>query len=356
MSNQSSGFSCPSCRTDNQVGARFCLNCGASLAEQHSPYQPPSSHQAPPMVSGFIYAGFWKRFIAYIVDVIIIYIIIGVLAAVLFGSFFGDTNNSQSMINNPAALFSSAALIYFGVYLLWWLYYAIQESSSAQATLGKRLLGIKVTDIQGNQLTFGHAAGRQLAGVVSQFTMLIGYLMAAFTGRKQALHDMIASTVVVNKHFGPQQIYTVNQSPPPGMSIGGIIAIVCLILIIPIGGILAAIAIPAYQDYTIRAQVNDAYFTASESKPAIIEYASETGYWPANFEQANLSSANMQTESYYIQLEKNGVLAINFTKPQVISSSSIRLTPELTNTGEYQWHCDGSAMKAAYLPKACRSN
>jgi uncharacterized RDD family membrane protein YckC len=80
-----------------------------------------------------------------------------------------------------------------------WLYFAYQESSPAQATIGKRALGIKVTDLEGNRISFGRATGRYFAKYLSAITLFIGFLLAAFTARKQALHDMIAGTLVVNR-------------------------------------------------------------------------------------------------------------------------------------------------------------
>ncbi|MDX6593454.1 MAG: hypothetical protein QOJ13_2650 [Gaiellales bacterium] len=67
------------------------------------------------------------------------------------------------------------------------------------ATLGRRALGIKVTDVEGNRITFARATGRYFAKILSALTLLIGYIMAAFTARKQALHDLIAGTLVVNR-------------------------------------------------------------------------------------------------------------------------------------------------------------
>jgi uncharacterized RDD family membrane protein YckC len=80
-----------------------------------------------------------------------------------------------------------------------WLYYALMESSSKQATLGKLALGIVVTDLGGNRVSFGRATGRYFGKIVSGMIMCIGYIMAGFTERKQALHDIMASCLVVLK-------------------------------------------------------------------------------------------------------------------------------------------------------------
>jgi uncharacterized RDD family membrane protein YckC len=73
------------------------------------------------------------------------------------------------------------------------------ESSKMQATIGKLALGLKVTDLEGNKLDFTKALVRNLSRIVSNLTMLIGYIIAAFTEKKQALHDIIAGTLVLKK-------------------------------------------------------------------------------------------------------------------------------------------------------------
>jgi uncharacterized RDD family membrane protein YckC len=78
-----------------------------------------------------------------------------------------------------------------------WIYEASMESSTKQATVGKMALGLKVTDLEGRRISFARATGRHFAKLISGIILLIGYIMAGFTERKQALHDMIAGTLVV---------------------------------------------------------------------------------------------------------------------------------------------------------------
>ena len=77
------------------------------------------------------------------------------------------------------------------------LYYPLQESSSAQATFGKRALGIFVTDTQGRPISFWRSLGRNVGKLLSTLLLFVGYLMIAFTARKQGLHDMLAGTLVM---------------------------------------------------------------------------------------------------------------------------------------------------------------
>jgi len=80
-----------------------------------------------------------------------------------------------------------------------WLYYTLMESSSRQATVGKLALGMIVTDLDGNRISFGRANGRFWGKILSGLTLYIGFILAGFTERKQALHDMLAGCLVVKK-------------------------------------------------------------------------------------------------------------------------------------------------------------
>jgi uncharacterized RDD family membrane protein YckC len=77
------------------------------------------------------------------------------------------------------------------------------ERSAKQATVGKLAIGIKVTDLDGGRISFWRALGRTFAKIISGIILFIGYIMAAFTERKQALHDKIADTLVVKRSARP---------------------------------------------------------------------------------------------------------------------------------------------------------
>ena len=80
-----------------------------------------------------------------------------------------------------------------------WLYFALMESSEMQATVGKMALGLYVTDLEGRRVSFGKATARFFGKILSTMTLGIGYIMAGFTVRKQALHDLIAGCLVLRK-------------------------------------------------------------------------------------------------------------------------------------------------------------
>jgi uncharacterized RDD family membrane protein YckC len=132
------------------------------------------------------YAGFWRRVGAALIDNILVNVVAFVIG-LIWGVIFGDSGGAL-------------AVLYVLIIAGYFVYFAVMESSTSQATVGKIALGIQVTGGGGERISFGRALGRNLAEVLSGLpTLFIGYLLVAFTERKRGLHDMIASTLVVKK-------------------------------------------------------------------------------------------------------------------------------------------------------------
>ena len=147
------------------------------------------------------YAGFWRRLGAFLVDAVLLaaaMAALGWLGLPIYqphvsavGMANGSFATSFHVEYNPLGMT-------IGV-LLWWLYFALLESSRWQATLGKRALAIKVTTLDGGRIGFWRATLRTIAKYLSAAILMIGFIMAGFTRRKQALHDVIAGTLVVDR-------------------------------------------------------------------------------------------------------------------------------------------------------------
>ncbi|MFC6996006.1 RDD family protein [Rufibacter roseus] len=140
------------------------------------------------------YAGFWRRFVAAVIDSFVIGIPNWIITTFIIGGTMATTEFNP---DNPFAILAAMSTSMMLTAVLTILYSSIMESSSWQATLGKRALDMKVTDENGQRISFGRALGRTLSKYLSTFILFIGYIMAAFSSRKQALHDKIASTLVV---------------------------------------------------------------------------------------------------------------------------------------------------------------
>jgi uncharacterized RDD family membrane protein YckC len=164
---------------------------------------PPGQAVYVPMPSPF--AGFWLRFVALMIDSIILMIGAGILIAVVI-AIIGlgtlqnafDSDNAADFL--PASIIMGIVFVVLALTVGQWLYFAWMESSSYQGTFGKMALGLIVTDLQGRRVSFGRATGRYFSKIITGLIpFFIGYIMAGFTEKKQALHDMIASCLVLRK-------------------------------------------------------------------------------------------------------------------------------------------------------------
>jgi uncharacterized RDD family membrane protein YckC len=134
------------------------------------------------------FGGFWIRVGAYLIDMVI-------LNVVIFFSLSFVPGGSDLLIDNFAAVF-------LPITILGWLYFAGLHSSKWQASVGKKVLGLKVVDTEFNRISFLRATGRHFAEILSAMIVFIGYLMVGWTKRKQGLHDLIAGTYVAKARQG----------------------------------------------------------------------------------------------------------------------------------------------------------
>ena len=172
-----------------------------------SPYAAPTAalHSDEAFHAGgeVVQAGFWKRTAAYFVDAFVVSIAAQIVQTILVVGFLGM--NMANFTANPESMFSSAGgiLLLLSIYLLplllFAVYYAAFHASAKQATLGKLAVGIKVVRGDGRRISLARSVARFFASILSGMLFLIGYVMAAFTERKQALHDLICDTLVVDK-------------------------------------------------------------------------------------------------------------------------------------------------------------
>jgi uncharacterized RDD family membrane protein YckC len=144
--------------------------------------QQPSGGSVPRMP----YGGFWRRLLAYIIDAIILGIVIGAIDSIAMAILRSGSGASAG---------ATAGSSIFAIVVAW-LYFALMESSSYQATIGKLALGMRVTDVNGQRISFARATGRWFAKILSSIILYIGFLMIAFTPQKRGLHDYVAGTLV----------------------------------------------------------------------------------------------------------------------------------------------------------------
>jgi uncharacterized RDD family membrane protein YckC len=162
--------------------------------------QPPETIPPAPQHVGWVvrttYAGFWLRALAYLIDTVFVSAAFGLVAAFYPAAFLKFPDATTISLTSLPQLTPLAIGL---TILVVWLYYAFFEASVWQATPGKRILRLYVTDLNGRPLTFARATMRYFAKLISGLTFLVGYFLAGFTEKKQALHDIIASCLVMRR-------------------------------------------------------------------------------------------------------------------------------------------------------------
>lgn len=164
-----------------------------------NPYSAPRAvvmdPHAAPYGGEYVYAGFWLRLVAVIVDSFISMAIMFVIL-LLGGILLGMALSGVGTINEQLQMLVPLIWLILSL-IIPWLYYALCEASNWQATPGKKLLGLRVTDLDGAQISFARASGRHWAKLLSYIILYIGFMMAGWTEKKQGLHDMLANTLVI---------------------------------------------------------------------------------------------------------------------------------------------------------------
>jgi uncharacterized RDD family membrane protein YckC len=191
---------CGSCGNPALPDGKFCLFCGDVLAESPEktlaiaePSNPKSEAASPEPPE---YAGFWLRVWAGFIDIGIEVIGSLLFSILVYYSILLFADKSYGLTHATAAYVSGIAAIAF-LSVGAWLYCAFSESSEHRATLGKRIVGLQVVTASGDRLTFGQATVRHFMKFLSLFTAAVGFMMAGWTKRRQALHDMPSDCVVI---------------------------------------------------------------------------------------------------------------------------------------------------------------
>lgn len=299
-----------------------------------TPYQPPAAvvrDEGDADPGGEVtYAGFWVRFGAVILDTIIIYIIAlagGAVVGLLFSAV-----GSRSLIGVIGMIVGIVGAV---------LYFALMESGERGATLGKRAFKLRVVTAESHErISFWRAFGRYFARFISMIVLYIGYLMQPFTQRKQALHDMICGTAVVA------------LAPASRILLG---VAIFFGLLLPTLGIVAAVSIPAYNDYTVRAKVADAMLTASPARDAVQSYFTERNAYPKTLEEAGVNIPPTSRLQGVTINPRNAALTVTLAFSP-LAGKTILFIPRRDASGTLTWTCRRGTVPRKYLPASCRRN
>jgi uncharacterized RDD family membrane protein YckC len=308
--------------------------------------------------SDVVQAGFLRRWAALLIDNLLL--TVG-FYAVIFVLFFivgvtgmaGDLSNVEAIDeNNPpswlTALYIVGMLLY---YVAAGAYYSVMESSSAQATLGKQAMGIKVVDANGERLTLPHAIGRWFAASLSYLTCYIGFLMAAFTREKRALHDYVAGTFVVDKWAYTDRPELQKTRP------GGCLFVFFAGLVLLVVGVLAAIAVPAYKHYLDRAKALEVMRLADGWKIQVAEAVMESTYGtcPVNGDDgfgAPESYVSKAVNRVVFGEFEEGLCGISIWIPPISGNVEQQIMFEY-DPDEDRWYCS-TTLPDSIAPPTCR--
>lgn len=268
-----------------------------------------------------IHAGFWRRCAAYMIDSLVLFVPSMILSLI---PFLGLLVNLVGR----------------------WLYFALMESSASQATLGKRAMGLIVTDGKGQRIAFGQATGRYFGAAVSTITAYVGYMLAGWTARKQALHDLMADTCVVFDNVRPDQELPTQRPPMPWYGW----AVNVLAFVAPVA-ILAAIALPAYNDYVQRAKVAQIMVDVSAVKLEVSE-AIFSGAEQCAEQQPQV--ANPLIGEITVSGDPPGCLiTVTMASTADVPVAARGQAIEWQHAGDGSWTCI-STIADKYLPAECR--
>jgi uncharacterized RDD family membrane protein YckC/Tfp pilus assembly major pilin PilA len=272
-----------------------------------------------------LYAGFWRRAAAFILDGVIL-----VLPNAMIGWYLGSEDWMP-----------------FGIsILLGCAYYAGFHSSAAQATPGKMAMRVKVTNLAGGRIGLGRGIVRYFATWLSAIILGLGYLLAAVTRKRQALHDMIAGTVVVNRKAAPAEVVAGGGVMPVT---AGVWAAIVLVLLFPfIAGVVAAVAIPAYQDYLLKAKVTDVLATSAPLKAGVEQALVQK----VPFTAGTTTALSQYAQS--IEVTPEGEIVIRLGSASGASAARISWVPTVDAAGKVSWKCAIEGLAQRYLPSSCR--
>lgn len=313
-----------------------------------------------------LYGGFWMRFAAWLLDWMITVVGLALVKVPLAVLLLGRAH--VQIVDSGRPLFELFSTQLGITLLVTWLYGASFIGSRLQATPGMLMLGLRVTTLEGDAIGFGQATARYFASWLSTLIFDFGYFMIGWTQRKQGLHDMLVSTLVVRRDglarlhedLASGRAMDAGAGEFRGLSTGAIIGIVCAVLLavaVPVVGILAAIAIPAYQTYVGLSQVHAGLEQAGNVEAAVAAFYERTGRFPASNASAGVAEAGSILGPYVsgVEVHEGGEVVVRFGNQAIraVTGRSMALMPTVDG-GAIQWFCEPVDMPHDYVPASCR--
>jgi uncharacterized RDD family membrane protein YckC len=326
-----------------------------------SPIAPSSPDPLPKTVSmsrpaHMIYAGFWYRFLAWLIDIIILGVVLGALGAVIMVvSAIFALRGSDFPASSLALIFGAYGVVIVTNIVLSLLYFAVSESSRWQATIGKLALGLKVTDANGKRLSFLHALARYIAHIVSNLTFGIGYVLNVFTARQQTLHDLIVGTLVVYKEVTPTDLVD-NHTVPARSTQRATVLLVWIMTVMFLATVAlvgrSLVGVPAHQAAGTNVRMHEAEMLGAEATAAVSDYQEIHGRFPPTLEAADFHQTSPQVRRIWIDDDSGTIhLELAFSP---LRKKTLEFVPEFDEEGDLIWICRSNDIEPRHLPEHCR--
>ena len=281
-----------------------------------------------------MYAGFWRRFAAAMLDLLILGVAILVTGVIV------------ALITGPRS--RASAMTDLGSLAAPWLYFALMECSPLRATLGKLAFGIRVVDLRGARLSFLRASARFFAKIFSTLPLALGHLLAAFTRNKQALHDLVTGCVVVDAKAPAIDLRRAGLAQP--LSGRAIAALLAGAAFLPLAAAGSAVAIPKYQDHLVRKKIIAAIESAHGATSSVSAYMLKHKTPPRTLEEAGAVAVSPNLRNAAIG--RDGAIILTVAVEPVVGKR-IALVPTRSQN-RIVWTCTSDEIPARYLPRDCR--
>lgn len=284
------------------------------------------------------YAGFWVRFLAVFLDLLIL----GSVVLLMFLSIAGfiALNGREHILHDRLAV----SLFYGGIICMATAYYILMESGAQGATFGKRWLNIKVLDTSGHRLSASRASARLLAHPFSYLLLMAGLLMQPLTRRKQALHDMLAGTVVVRANDSTK------------ISLMASLLVLFFALMAPVLALFATAGLPVYQQHILKVQMDKGMQAGSNASLAVANFYRNNGRVPSAISDIHGNSSHSPHVAGIDINQLNGELTVTFseTTRKTISNKHLLFTPALEADQSISWKCHSNDIEVRILPVTCK--
>ena len=323
---------CSQCGYDNPVSVKFCNHC--ELESGTSPVHPEHDDN----LSVLIYSGFWVRFLAAFLDFLVL-VAIAILLILVIAGLVAYTGRDDILHDRL-----TVSLFYGGIICMAAAYHILMVSGSQSATFGKRWMNIKVLDSNGNGLSAPRASWRLMARLLSHLLIQIGFLIQPFTPRKQALHDLLADTVVVRT----------NESST--ISIKATLLVLFFALIMPVLAFISIAGLPILQQHILKVQLDHGVQTGKDATLAVAQFYRKNGRVPVAMSEID---GNFSTSPHVRGIEinqQNGETTIILSElaRKAIRSRHLIFTPTIETSLAITWKCYSNDIDISFLPETCK--